>query len=106
MYPQLQLSKQDYKAIAYERARRYPYKSNKKYLLLIGLLGLYMAITPMLLVPDNYNYTFTQNVAYIIVCILFMGLYLAKYVAIYKLRNKILAKWGIKDKKGKRWASE
>jgi hypothetical protein len=103
---QLNLTEKDYRAIADRRANRYVWKSGAGRLLIVGFVGVFIALGPYLLTPDDYNYTIGQILpavgvfgAMIAVMFIFAG-------RVGRIENSILAKWGIKNKKGERWASK
>jgi hypothetical protein len=103
---QLKLTEKDYRAIAERRANRYVWKSGAGRLLIVGFLGVFIALGPYLLTQDDYHYTKSQIIALVGAFSLMVAVMLIFASRVSRIENQILAKWGIKNKKGERWASK
>lgn len=107
---QLNLTEKDYKAIASDRARRLSYKYKDKKTITIEWLatcGILLAGIPLILgavndlKPGVAGAAATLGLAILSVIPFYVG-----YGQRQRVKTQILAKWGIKGKRGKRWASE
>ena len=112
MYPALKLTEIDLKDIAHHRATRFVerrQRSNKKMVAAewFGFIGLLLTVIPIII--SQIKNTPTSDGVVVILGMLLVLLFIFSWVRIpghRKIEKAILDKWGIKNKKGKRWASE
>jgi hypothetical protein len=109
---QLKLTEKDYRNVARGRADRLWYKYRPKKLALIdwvGMFGLMLAVIPVILSSVNDIYLGHGEATALLVVFTLLLIFSFIRVGVLprqRIKKDILAKWGIKDKKGKRWASE
>jgi len=107
---QLKLTEKDYKAIASDRASRLSYKYKDKKTATIewvGICGLLLATIPVILGSVNDLEPGGAGAAAMMGILVLLGILMYQRAGQqWRVKNQILAKWGIKDKKGARWASK
>lgn len=106
----LKLTEKDYRAIASDRASRFSHKYKDRKLSAIewlGLFGVLLATIPAILGSvNNLDVGGAEAAAMLGIFALLGVLVFLRAGHEHEIKNQILAKWGIKNKKGERWASK